>query len=412
MAATISVGRVSLRISGRFSGAMLGNCVQMSYGPLASAGGVFFLNKFAEEREITDRGGGKAIFSGEVRLEVGKALFLCLDKSGVAEENQDGDGVELREFHDGADADALEGPPVLDLREITGGEVAGGGHFPEGRAARVLGGFGGGTCTGAAPVIAEIAKESGALTIGVVTQPFSFEGQQRCLIAEEGLAEFHERVDAAVVIPNDRLLQIIDRKTSLLDAFRVVDDVLRQGVQGISELITEPGMVNVDFADARAILSDAGSALMGIGRASGDQRAVEAARAAIDSPLLEASIDGAKGVLFNISGGKDLGMYEVEEAAKVITEHADPNAKVIFGAVIDEERALREIVITVIATGFVTPRHERERRWERARAGFFLPSVPPPESVAAPGAMRAAAAAERKEEDFEIPAFIRRKIKT
>lgn len=279
-------------------------------------------------------------------------------------------------------------------------------------------GMGGGTGTGASPTVAEIAKESGALTIAVITKPFSFEGQQRRLIAEEGLAELHERVDAAVVIPNDRLLQIIDRKTSLLDAFKVVDDVLRQGVQGISDLITEHGMVNVDFADVRAVMNDAGSALMGIGRASGENRAVEAARAAIDSPLLEVSIDGAKGILFNISGGKDLGMYEVEEAARVITEHADPNAKVIFGAVIDEQGAQDEISITVIATGFEAPKREPVPQRERARVG--APTVrpapsftrPQPVSVSAPTSAVGAAGPGPTTEDLDIPAFIRRKMKT
>ncbi len=282
-------------------------------------------------------------------------------------------------------------------------------------------GMGGGTGTGASPIVAEIAKESGALTIGVVTRPFSFEGQQRKLIAEEGLAELHERVDAAVVIPNDRLLQIIDRKTSLLDAFRVVDDVLRQGVQGISDLITEHGMVNVDFADVRAIMSDAGSALMGIGRASGENRAVEAARAAIDSPLLEVSIDGAKGILFNVSGGKDLGMYEVEEAARVITEHADPNAKVIFGTVVDEGANREELQITVIATGFETPKREVAPQRERGRA--TVPTVRPapsfsrPQPVGAPapasvGASTPVVPGSAPAEDYEIPAFIRRKMKT
>lgn len=279
-------------------------------------------------------------------------------------------------------------------------------------------GFGGGTGTGAAPVVAEIAKESGALTIGVVTRPFSFEGQQRRTIAEEGLAELHERVDAAVIIPNDRLLQIIDRKTSLLDAFKVVDDVLRQGVQGISDLITVHGMVNVDFADVRAVMSDAGSALMGIGRASGENRAVEAARAAIDSPLLEVAIDGAKGVLFNVAGGKNLGMYEVEEAARTITEHADPNAKVIFGAVVDEEKDQDELTITVIATGFEGARREEVATRERQRAGApsvrpAVPSVRRAEPVAAAlPSLRAPSRERVEEEDFEIPAFIRRKMRT
>lgn len=213
-------------------------------------------------------------------------------------------------------------------------------------------GLGGGTGTGASPVIAEIAKDLGALTIGVVTKPFSFEGAQRKQLAEEGWAQLKERVDALIVIPNDRILQIIDRNTSLIDAFAKVDDVLRQGVQGISNLITYPGIINVDFADIRAIMQNAGSALMGIGSATGEDRAIVAAKAAINSPLLELSIDGAKGVLFSISGGQDLGMLEVNEAAKVITELIDSDAKIIFGAIHDDKLKKGEIKVTVIATGF------------------------------------------------------------
>ncbi|OGY46035.1 MAG: cell division protein FtsZ [Candidatus Buchananbacteria bacterium RIFCSPHIGHO2_01_FULL_39_8] len=212
-------------------------------------------------------------------------------------------------------------------------------------------GLGGGTGSGAAPIIANMARESGALTVAVVTKPFSFEGAQRRAIAEKALSELQDKVDAIVTIPNDRLLQIIDKKTSLLEAFKVCDDVLRQGVQGIAELITVPGLINVDFADVRTIMRDTGSALMGIGQGSGETRAVEAAKSAVTSPLLELSIDGAKGILFTVVGGSDLGMHEIEEAAKIITQSADPNAKIIWGAVINE--ALKdEIKITVIATGF------------------------------------------------------------
>lgn len=212
-------------------------------------------------------------------------------------------------------------------------------------------GLGGGTGTGASPVIADLAKETGALTVAVVTKPFSFEGAQRRAIADKGHEELNSKVDTIITIQNDRLLQIIDKKVSLLDAFAIVDEVLRQGVQGISELITVPGIINVDFADVKAIMADAGSALMGIGRGSGENRAIEAAKAAIESPLLEISIEGAKGILFTITGGENLSMYEVNEAAKIITESADPNAKIIFGSIIDE--ALKdEIRITVIATGF------------------------------------------------------------
>lgn len=213
-------------------------------------------------------------------------------------------------------------------------------------------GLGGGTGSGAAPIVAETAKELGALTVGVVTRPFAFEGSQRRAIADESLNNLKDRVDTLITIPNDKLLSIIDRKTTLISAFRIVDDVLRQGVQGISDLITKPGIVNVDFADVRAIMQDSGSALMGIGIASGENRAVEAARAAINSPLLELSIDGAKGVLFNISGSSDLSMLEINEAANIITETIDPNAKVIFGAVVDDQIRKGDVQITVVATGF------------------------------------------------------------
>lgn len=213
-------------------------------------------------------------------------------------------------------------------------------------------GLGGGTGTGAAPIVAETAKEIGALTVAVITKPFSFEGAQRRAIAEEGLENLKERVDTLITIPNDKLLQIIDKKTTLINSFKIVDDVLRQGVQGISDLITKPGIVNVDFADVRAIMADSGSALMGIGIGTGENRCAEAAKAAINSPLLELSIDGAKGVLFNVSGSVDLGMLEINEAANIITESIDPNAKVIFGAVVDETMKKGEVHITVVATGF------------------------------------------------------------
>ena len=214
-------------------------------------------------------------------------------------------------------------------------------------------GMGGGTGTGAAPVIARIAKESGALTVGVVTKPFSFEGQHRMRSAEEGIAALKSEVDAIIIIPNDRLLAIVDRDTSVLNAFALCDDVLRQAVEGISDLITMPGIVNVDFADIKTVMSSAGSALMGIGLASGEKRAEEAAQKAINSPLLEVSISGARGVLFAIAGGEDLGMLEIQDAARVITESIDPNARVIFGAFRDDKLKKDEIKVTVIATGFV-----------------------------------------------------------
>lgn len=233
----------------------------------------------------------------------------------------------------------------------------------------VVYGAGGGTGSGAGPVIAEAAKEAGALTVGVVTKPFSFEGKQRAAIADESLENLKDRVDTLISIQNDKLLQVIDRNTSLVNAFGIVDDVLRQGVQGISDLITKPGIVNVDFADISAVMQDSGSALMGIGVASGENRATAAAKSAINSPLLDVSIDGARGVLFNISGSEDLTMAEVNDAANVITENVDPNARIIFGASSDETSTKKgEIKITVVATGFdydmaaATPVERSKRR--------------------------------------------------
>ncbi|MBI4135315.1 cell division protein FtsZ [Candidatus Uhrbacteria bacterium] len=297
-------------------------------------------------------------------------------------------------------------------------------------------GLGGGTGSGGAPVVAEIARDSGALTVAVVTRPFSFEGAQRQDIAERAHSELVERVDTIITIPNDRILQIIDKKTSLLDAFETVDDVLRQGVQGISELITIPGLINVDFADVKAIMSHAGSALMGIGRAAGETRAVEAAKSAIASPLLELSIDGAKGILFTISGGSSLSMHEVNEAAKIITGNADTHAKVIFGAVLDESLK-DEVKVTVIATGFSgapqpmpylktlgtpatvgassysaptfrdTAAKKEERAASQAQRAFEVKTVRREEQKSAP---IKAASKKEEEEDLEIPAFIRRKL--
>lgn len=273
-------------------------------------------------------------------------------------------------------------------------------------------GMGGGTGTGASPVIAEAAKDSGALTVAVVTKPFSFEGRQRAQIAEEGLAQLKDRVDTLIIIPNDKLLSIIDRKTSLLNSFSVVDDVLRQAVQGISDLVVTPGIVNVDFADVKAIMANTGTALMGIGRATGEDRAIEAAKMAINSPLLEISIDGAKGVLFNVSGGDDLAMSEINDAAKIITESIDPEAKVIFGAVVDDKLKKGEIKVTVIATGFdeglkkagetkiqdISPIGQME---EKAKDSSGFKSKP----------SASAASSEEPESEWDIPAFIRRKMK-
>jgi len=241
-------------------------------------------------------------------------------------------------------------------------------------------GAGGGTGTGAAPLIAQIAKELGALTVGVVTKPFSFEGLRRKKIAELGIEELREKVDTLITIPNDRLLQVIDKKTSMTDAFGIVDDILRQGVQGISEIIVIPAIINVDFADVRTIMKDAGSALMGIGRAAGENRAIEAARQAIDSPLLELSIDGARGILYNITGGPDMTMYEVEEVSKAITEAADPEANIIFGATVDDSMS-GEIKVTVIATGF---ENEIAKPLPKNRSRF---GAEEPQSFASPVAM-------------------------
>mgnify|MGYP001176951494 FL=1 len=215
----------------------------------------------------------------------------------------------------------------------------------------ITAGMGGGTGTGASPIVAQIARDVGALTVGVVTRPFSFEGSKRRAVAEEGIQRLKEHVDTLIVIPNDRILQLVEKRTTVKEAFHLADDVLRQAIQGISELITEHGNINCDFADVKAIMSNAGSALMAIGRGTGENRAVEAARAAIESPLLELSIEGAKGVLFNITGSEDLGMLELHEAAQLIQEAADPEANIIFGHVIDN-RLQDEVKITLIATGF------------------------------------------------------------
>ncbi|MEK9148074.1 MAG: cell division protein FtsZ, partial [Patescibacteria group bacterium] len=262
-------------------------------------------------------------------------------------------------------------------------------------------GLGGGTGTGAGPIVADAAKESGSLTVGVVTKPFTFEGAQRMRIADEGWAKLRERVDALITIPNDRLLNLVDKTTSLLAAFHICDDVLRQAVQGISDLITLPGLINVDFADVRAVMQDAGSALMGVGMASGEDRALVAARAAINSPLLDISIDGARGVLFNVSGGPDMTMWEINEAAKVITESIDKEAKLIFGAVHDERLKKGELKITVIATGFsaMLPKPVEPSR-KTPSEGAFPKTVTP----------SAITKSEPEEEEWgAVPAFLRRR---
>lgn len=278
-------------------------------------------------------------------------------------------------------------------------------------------GLGGGTGTGAAPVVAEVAKELGALTVWVVTRPFSFEGQNRTSKAMDGYDELKEKVDTLITIPNDRILSIIDKKTPLLDAFSIVDEVLNQGVQGISDLITQPGLINVDFADVRSVMNSAGSALMGIGYGSGENRAVEAARSAIDSPLLDLSIAGAKGLLFNITGGTDLSMFEVDEAAKVITDSVDGDANIIFGATIREDYE-GEIKITVVATGFDESSNKQymEKKTEAKGPGasiFGKRSVSDSRVTPAPAAAPSSAPAETGNmhggEDLDIPAFLRKK---
>jgi len=253
----------------------------------------------------------------------------------------------------------------------------------------VTAGEGGGTGTGGAPTVAELAREIGGITVGVVTRPFSFEGRKRAEQAELGIRDLRENVDTLIVIENDRLLQVVDKDTSIVDAFRMADDVLRQGVQGITDLITIPGLVNLDFADVRTIMRDAGSALMGIGIARGENRAGEAARMAVSSPLLEASIEGATGILLNVTGGPDMGLFEVNEAAEVVTSAADQNANVIFGAVIDEGID-DEVRVTVIATGFGAQRRRRARAAvsEGAAAGSRGPEFDAGDSLEVPSFLR------------------------
>ncbi|MFB2937378.1 cell division protein FtsZ [Aerosakkonemataceae cyanobacterium BLCC-F154] len=244
----------------------------------------------------------------------------------------------------------------------------------------ITAGMGGGTGTGAAAVVADVAKEAGALTVGVVTRPFFFEGRQRINKAEEGIAALQSRVDTLIIIPNDRILSVVPENTPLQDAFRQADDILRQGVQGISDIITIPGLVNVDFADVRAVMADAGSALMGIGEGSGKSRATEAATTAISSPLLESSVKGARGVVFNITGGSDLTLHEVNAAAEIIYDVVDPNANIIFGAVIDDKMQ-GEVRITVIATGFSGEAQPQGQQSRPAAKQHNQPAVKPVTNV-------------------------------
>jgi len=255
----------------------------------------------------------------------------------------------------------------------------------------VTAGMGGGTGTGAAPVVARLAREAGALTVGVVTKPFTFEGRRRLTVAEEGITTLREQVDTLIVIPNDRLLEVTEKKTSIVAAFNIADDVLRQGVQGIADLITIPGLINLDFADVRTVMSSTGSALMGIGVASGEGRAAESARAAISSSLLETSVHGAQGILINITGGPDMALSEVNEAAGIVAEAADAEGNIIFGAVIDEQLG-DEMRVTVIATGFETGSAERRRPAEGSRGLEGLDDVQPLAT-----------------EDLDVPAFLRRR---
>jgi cell division protein FtsZ len=260
-------------------------------------------------------------------------------------------------------------------------------------------GMGGGTGTGAMPIAAAIARESGALTIGVVTKPFSFEGSRRRLVAEEGIERLKEQVDTLIVIPNDRLLQIVEKRASLQDAFRMADDVLRQGIQGISELITVPGLINLDFADVRTIMSEGGAALMAVGRGSGETRAADAARAAISSQLLDVTIDGARGILFNVTGGPDLSLFEVNEAAEIIRETAHPDANIIFGAVIDETME-DDVRITVVATGFDLNATEGQSR----PIAVSKPAVEP--AAAAPRAQQKPQQQSRAKVELQLPQLV------
>lgn len=280
----------------------------------------------------------------------------------------------------------------------------------------ITAGMGGGTGTGASPVVARLAKEAGALTVGVVTRPFAFEGTRRSVVADDGIEKLREQVDTLIVIPNQRLMDVIDRKMTLVDAFKVVDSVLSQAVGGIAEIITTPGLVNVDFADVKTIMADAGTALLGIGTGVGENRAQMAARAAISSPLLDLSIEGARGVLFNIAGGNDLTMFEVDEAARIISSSADPDSNIIFGAVIKED-LVDQVRITVIATGFDETRSRIAQISREQRPTIQgVVSEPPKKTVEEiEEEQKAEESSEEgeKEEDtfgekFEIPAFLRK----
>lgn len=284
----------------------------------------------------------------------------------------------------------------------------------------VTGGLGGGTCSGAAPVVAELAREAGALTVSVITRPFSFEGRQRTRIAQEAWDHLRRQVDAVVTIDNDRILDVVEKETPLLHAFKLVNEVLRNAVAGIAEIITVPGLINVDFADVKSVMNEAGIAHMGIGKGSGENRMLQAAKTAVSSPLVDSSMKGARGILFSVAGGTDMTMQEIHEAAKLITEEIDPEARIIFGAVIDRSLPKKGVRVTVVGTGLGPERSEREKPSEaqealplNARSGpRALRSV----EIAANGASSADrpehnhSNAEEEEDPFEIPAFIRRKL--
>ena len=294
----------------------------------------------------------------------------------------------------------------------------------------IAGGMGGGTCTGAAPIVARIAKELGALTVAVVTKPFSFEGQQRMRLAETGLEELRKEVDALIVIPNDRLLAIVDQQTTVKSAFAMCDEVLRQAAEGVSHLISTPGNINLDFADIKAIMEEAGSALMGVGVGTGEKRAEDAARAAINSPLLDISINGAKGVLLSIAGGEDLGLLEVQAAAQIVTDTIDKNAKVIFGTSKDERLKRGEVRVTVIATGFPEEAGSRgaplfqavgkkEKKEDEEKTGRIYNVMPMREEEEKEGKVERVEkkdttpkpAGEEDEWGMNVPAFLRRNKK-
>jgi len=355
------------------------------------------INYLAVIKVVGVGGGGTNAVNGMVDAGLSGVEFIAVNTDAQALQMSDAD-VKLNIGHDltkglgaGANPDVGHGAAAEsrdDIKEaLKGADMV-----------FVTAGEGGGTGTGAAPIIAEIAKqEIGALTVGVVTRPFEFEGSNRSRQASEGIQRLREQVDTLIVIPNEKLLAMVERRTSILDAFREADNVLRQGVQGITDLITIPGLINLDFADVRSIMSDAGTALMGIGEQSGENRSVEAAKEAISSPLLESSVEGATGILLNISGPRDLGLFEVNEAAEIISSASDANSNIIFGSVIDEGLS-DQVRVTVIATGFDTGRGVT-RPPRRARPG------PPDRNPTIDDRQRSSL--EIRDDEIDIPAFLR-----